>query len=105
MSTYKCSPQHRELVDMVEKIENYERLLRDLSLRASDEDQSLIRRALQNVSFSPPTLVLGASLTDVRRVSMTPKMYYRKQALRNLSSMSLLTELRSLLVNIEYQPE
>ena len=38
---------------MVEKIENYERLLRDLSLRTSDEDQLLIRRALQKVSFSP----------------------------------------------------
>ena len=90
---------------MVEKIENYERLLRDLSLRASDEDQSLIRRALQNVSFSPSTLLLGALLTDVRRLPLTPKMYYRKQALRNPSSMSLLTELRSLLVNIEYQLE
>ncbi|KAL8792583.1 MAG: hypothetical protein Q9195_004806 [Heterodermia aff. obscurata] len=43
----------RELITMIEKIENYERLLRDLSLRTSDEDQSLIRRALQKVSFSP----------------------------------------------------
>ena len=37
---------------MAGKIEDYERLLRDLSLRASDEDQSLIRRVLHKVS--PP---------------------------------------------------
>lgn len=90
---------------MVEKIENYERLLRDLSLRTSDEDQSLIRRALQKVSFSPYTLLLGAILTNIRRVPLMPKMYYRKQALRDLSPMSLSMELRSLLVNIEYRPE
>lgn len=34
---------------MSEKLEEYERLLRDLSSRASDVDQSLIRRVLQKV--------------------------------------------------------
>lgn len=35
---------------MAGKIEDYERLLRDLSLRTSDEDQILIRRVLHKVS-------------------------------------------------------
>ena len=90
---------------MIEKIETYEKLLRDLSLRSSDQDQSLIRRALQNVSFSPSTVLPGALLTNVRRVRLTPKMSYRKQALKNLSPISLSKELRSLPVSIEYLPE
>ena len=90
---------------MVEKIENYERLLRDLSLRSSDQDQLLIRRALQNVSFSSSTLLFRALLTDARRLPLTPKMYHRKQALRFLSPLLLSMESRSLRVNIEYRPE
>jgi len=39
---------------MAEKLEEFERLLRDLSFRASDVDQSLIRRVLQKAS-SPST--------------------------------------------------
>ena len=40
----------REIGHMAEKLEEYEKLLRDLSFRASDVDQSLIRRALQKAS-------------------------------------------------------
>lgn len=40
----------REIRLLAEKLEEYERLLRDLSFRASDVDQSLIRRVLQKAS-------------------------------------------------------
>lgn len=44
----------REIRQMAEKLEEYERLLRDLSFRACDVDQSLIHQVLQKAS-SPST--------------------------------------------------
>lgn len=40
---------HRQLGSLAGRVENYERLLEDLSLRAGDHDQQLIRKALDQV--------------------------------------------------------
>ena len=37
---------------MTEKVADYERLLRDLSLRATDNDAKLIKESLEKVGFS-----------------------------------------------------
>lgn len=46
----------KEIRQMAEKLEDYENLLRDLSFRASDDDQSRIRRALQKASSTSSSL-------------------------------------------------
>lgn len=39
---------------MAKRLEEYERLLRDLILRVDENDQRLIRRAIEHVSYKSP---------------------------------------------------
>lgn len=73
---------------MAGKIEDYERLLRDLSLRTSDEDQSLIHRALNKVSCRLQ-FTAKLFLIVIRRVVPTPTMFCQSQASESLNLIPL----------------
>lgn len=58
----------REFGTMAGRVDEYEKLLRELSRRADVTDQALIRKALEKVVFAYLESYAGQLLTDIQGV-------------------------------------
>lgn len=65
---------------MAGKLDEYEKILRELSLRVDETDQLMIQKSLDHVSDAADVLRSGRELTDVRSSCWTKMNHHRPQA-------------------------
>ena len=61
---------HREIGSLAERLEDYEQLLEELSMRVSDQDRILIRRTLDRVDCKDCKDCMTSARANISRISL-----------------------------------